>query len=421
MKLKEICLKNWKSFEDGILYLDPLTMLIGKNCSGKTNCYESLSFLSTVLNDGIEKALTSIRGSIEGLFLDISKPICLSILITKDEFIDYKYEICFKYNVSKKSIELCKERIYISELLKDCQDNLFCEIDYLENNNLPGFNLRFYCDEGKNILFDKYIYLTDTYEIATKYIPISYFIIVKDGIELYSKFNELTIFIYDSIKDIYWFDYSVRSIIESSTVSTELKKDCSNIKGYLGTISKDKISIINTYLSQLSEQPFKELRIDVLNNIVDISIIEVIDGNDITVNSDIMSKGTLYFISLLTIVICVPDHSYLILDDVERNLHPSKMELLMKLFKLEAITRGVSIIFTTNNTYLIDLMPTNLMEYIQVCYRHPTKKYSLLNSIGNLDSYTHLISSGSLGSLCQKGKIEEYFQREILEDELKNN
>ncbi len=44
--LKEITLKNWKSFNESILYIDPITALIGPNASGKSNALDALSFLN---------------------------------------------------------------------------------------------------------------------------------------------------------------------------------------------------------------------------------------------------------------------------------------------------------------------------------------------------------------------------------------
>lgn len=43
--LKELHLKNWKSFKEATLYIDPLTVLIGTNASGKSNVLEALEFL----------------------------------------------------------------------------------------------------------------------------------------------------------------------------------------------------------------------------------------------------------------------------------------------------------------------------------------------------------------------------------------
>lgn len=39
--IKELNLKNWKSFKDSTLYIDPLTILIGTNASGKSNLLDA--------------------------------------------------------------------------------------------------------------------------------------------------------------------------------------------------------------------------------------------------------------------------------------------------------------------------------------------------------------------------------------------
>ncbi|MFK8163712.1 MAG: AAA family ATPase, partial [Lewinella sp.] len=43
--IKSITLKNWKSFGEATLYVDPLTVLIGTNASGKSNFLDALVFL----------------------------------------------------------------------------------------------------------------------------------------------------------------------------------------------------------------------------------------------------------------------------------------------------------------------------------------------------------------------------------------
>lgn len=48
--IKEIRFQNWKSFEDATLYIDPLTVLIGPNASGKSNALDALEFLRRIAN-----------------------------------------------------------------------------------------------------------------------------------------------------------------------------------------------------------------------------------------------------------------------------------------------------------------------------------------------------------------------------------
>ncbi|MBJ7296257.1 MAG: AAA family ATPase, partial [Dolichospermum sp.] len=70
--LKKLILENWKSFRYAELPLDPLTVLIGTNASGKSNVVEALEFLQRIANgENIEtalagdKTLSSIRGGVE--------------------------------------------------------------------------------------------------------------------------------------------------------------------------------------------------------------------------------------------------------------------------------------------------------------------------------------------------------------------
>jgi len=48
--IKQVTFENWKSFRKATLFLDPLTVLIGTNASGKSNVLEGLAFLSRVVN-----------------------------------------------------------------------------------------------------------------------------------------------------------------------------------------------------------------------------------------------------------------------------------------------------------------------------------------------------------------------------------
>jgi AAA15 family ATPase/GTPase len=41
-------LENWKSYEHGFLHIDPLSVLIGTNASGKSNALDALLLLNRV-------------------------------------------------------------------------------------------------------------------------------------------------------------------------------------------------------------------------------------------------------------------------------------------------------------------------------------------------------------------------------------
>lgn len=92
--IKEIKLINWKSFKDSILYIDPLSILIGSNASGKSNIIEALVFIKKILGkDTIEEALKMVRGGVEYAALWSNEEFAIEMLIEKDSETDYEYSI----------------------------------------------------------------------------------------------------------------------------------------------------------------------------------------------------------------------------------------------------------------------------------------------------------------------------------------
>jgi len=43
--IEELKLRNWRRFKDTTLYIDPMTIVIGVNASGKSNILDALLFL----------------------------------------------------------------------------------------------------------------------------------------------------------------------------------------------------------------------------------------------------------------------------------------------------------------------------------------------------------------------------------------
>ncbi|MFM6281957.1 MAG: AAA family ATPase, partial [Dolichospermum sp.] len=99
--LKKLILENWKSFRYAELPLDPLTVLIGTNASGKSNVVEALEFLQRIANgENLEtalagdKTLSSIRGGVEWAARKPENEFTLKVLISgENDQTDYLYVI----------------------------------------------------------------------------------------------------------------------------------------------------------------------------------------------------------------------------------------------------------------------------------------------------------------------------------------
>ncbi|MFM6912483.1 MAG: AAA family ATPase, partial [Dolichospermum sp.] len=128
--LKKLILENWKSFRYAELPLDPLTVLIGTNASGKSNVVEALEFLRRIANgENIEtalagdKTLPSLRGGVELAARKGENEFSLKVLVGDINEIDYWYDIFFEVNegvdIQQESIKIddFKNHTYVPESL----------------------------------------------------------------------------------------------------------------------------------------------------------------------------------------------------------------------------------------------------------------------------------------------------------------
>ena len=110
--LKMLRVQNWKSFENASLYIDPLTILIGTNASGKSNTLDALLFLQrTASGVGIFQAINGdlnlpmLRGGLEWVCRKPGKSFSLELLLdgeVKNQ--DYKYELQVQVNGAKAEV-----------------------------------------------------------------------------------------------------------------------------------------------------------------------------------------------------------------------------------------------------------------------------------------------------------------------------
>lgn len=85
--ITKLRLKNWKSFKDSTVYIDPLTILIGVNASGKSNVLDALDFLNKIStpNWSIDDAAGSIRGGADWIIRRGEKKCQLEVTVNDND------------------------------------------------------------------------------------------------------------------------------------------------------------------------------------------------------------------------------------------------------------------------------------------------------------------------------------------------
>lgn len=108
--IKQLTVKNWKSFEEATFFVDPLPILIGANASGKSNLLDAFLFLHRIFaNVGISQAVSGdvnlppLRGGFEWVCRKPENTFTIEAVIKESEKQDYLYTIsCIVNDVRAK-------------------------------------------------------------------------------------------------------------------------------------------------------------------------------------------------------------------------------------------------------------------------------------------------------------------------------
>jgi len=128
--LKQLILENWKSFHSADLEIEPLTILIGANASGKSNALDGLAFLNRIAQGkdlqvalAGDPQLPAICGGVEWAALRPATQFTLKALVgTEDDHTDYLYSITVE---TVPRVQLVAESLDRLQLRPKTEKNLY--------------------------------------------------------------------------------------------------------------------------------------------------------------------------------------------------------------------------------------------------------------------------------------------------------
>ncbi|WP_071191773.1 ATP-binding protein [Trichormus sp. NMC-1] len=416
--LKKLILENWKSFRYAELPLDPLTVLIGTNASGKSNVVEALEFLQRIANgENIEtalagdKTLPSIRGGVEWAARKGENEFTLKVLVGgKDEETDYCYSIKLK---TKPTINSLIEKIIIyneknnkyypikfglaahnkfflkSRLLNRSSDDRMT-LDFIDLENIYGEN-----GSGSGQLSEK-----NSYQMK---------IVQEQSLDLINKF------ILPTIQNIHILNPISYTMRDYSRLSENIEGDGSNIAGVLAALPDDKkAEVENTlseYLKDLPEGDIKKVWAEPVGRLKTDAMLycqeEWKPGEITEIDARSMSDGTLRFLAILTALLTRPEGSQIVIEEIDNGLHPSRAALLVKILKEIGTKRNIDILLTTHNPALLDAFGSEIVPFVVVAHRDSETGESKLTLLEDIENLPLLLASGTLGRLATKGAIEK--------------
>lgn len=408
--IKEIRYKNWKSFKDTVLYIDPLTILIGTNASGKSNALDGLAFLNgitkwtdlqNVLNG--DSTASGIRGGAEWASLKPETGFTLEVLL---EYDGSEYEYCI--GVSTLPVVELKSESLVQRNAGGENKILFATRPDPRNGD-DYLNISLYSKKTKektrltSISFQKRRSALNAVKELVSFGVSDEFVSGITGVV-----NELEkIFVLDPIPSL---------MRNYSSFSQSLQKDAANLAGVLAALpleQKEKIEeTLSNYVSQLPEKDIRKVWAEPVGRLKKDAMLyceeEWRPGEPpLIVDAEGMSDGTLRFLAILTALLTRPEGSLIVIEEVDNGLHPSRVGLLLKMLREIGEQRKIDVLVTTHNPALLDELGPEMVPFVVVSHRSQETGESQLTLLEDIQNLPKLLATGPLGKIASQGELEK--------------
>jgi AAA15 family ATPase/GTPase len=378
--ITELRLENWKSFGEATLYIDPLSILIGTNASGKSNVLDALQFLQNIAaGKSLTEALNNLRGGLDWGVKKFTSYFELSVFFKFDND-SYKYHI-------KCSV--------IGDKCVGEEEGLF----FLKNDVYESIFLFGKKDMGKwnnSVAYMAYNALSDLNESVDG----------KKGISG----------LIDVLNNIFLFNPLPLSMIGYSPLAESIASNASNIAGVLAALSSERQKEIEEtltqYASRLPERDIHRVYAEKVGKLGKDAMLYCDEkwgesGEVFTVDARAMSDGTLRFLAILTALLTLPEGSLLAIDEVDNGFHPSRAHLLLEALQTIGKQRNIDVLVTTHNPALLDALGTEFVPFVTVAHRDSITGESKLTLLEDIEQLPKLLAQGTVGKLSTQGLIEK--------------
>ncbi|WP_271680369.1 AAA family ATPase [Thermomonas mangrovi] len=414
--ITSLIIKDWKSYEEAILQIDPLTVVIGTNASGKSNALDALAMLNRLSMGSMfsvalqgDSTLTPIRGGIEWAARRPGNAFEVGVTCRADSLTDYEYKLVCEVadgrcDVSSEQLTRTKFRIGKGGRRMVAGTIKLFRTDYCAPAS-PTIVARLYNEKqgtprqlGRSnaILFQLM------------------------GQKLRQEIQEGIDAVLRSLRDIFILDPIPSHMRGYSPLSEALESDARNIAGVIAALPEAKRTeieaVLTKYASKLPERDISRVYAERVGKFQSDAMLycEESWGDDAgtaTVDARGMSDGTLRFLAILSALLTRPSKSLLVIEEVDNGLHPSRASMLLEMLRTVGKERGVDVLATTHNPALLDAMGTEMLPFITVAHRDSKVGFSKLTLLEDVKQLPKLLAQGSLGRLSSRGLIEGALQR----------
>lgn len=415
-ELVELRLKKFKSFQGAKIPLGPLTLLVGRNGSGKSNVLDALAVLSSLatgadLRDALDGGRDGpvVRGGSEGCapIGDSDFEIGCSVLI---EGVRYNLDVTI---ATSPTLQIKSEHLWTTrrsgqrrgeplDLLKtEVPESYSADIVARWENRKRGLN--------PPVTFRASQLLTSQ---VTARVPAT----SQAGREVHDIAEAMvsglaSIFILDPVP------HQMREYVPEK--DHRLRRSADNLSAVLRRLllRADTRGPLVSMTRSLSEAQVSDLGL-VSSELGDVmvTIDERIGHETRPVPARLMSDGTLRFLAISAALLDEPDaglgrssidapsERLLVVEELENGLHPSQAALLLNRLKSSASERNVRTLATTHSPAMLDALSGKDHKAVIVCSRREDG-WTQAQQLTSFPDYFVVAGRGSLGKAAVEDRL----------------
>ena len=386
--ITELRLQNWKSFADAKVFIDPLTIVIGTNASGKSNIFDALKFLRALSTPRhVTEVLNELRGGVSGAIRRGETSCKLSIVVSDEVGLSYDK----KQNVYISSEKLSEQGTDTAESVvlfkrEALAEPLSSEVGVTRSSTEHHDQLFF---EPRASVLSQLAYI-DCHEGIKK---------AASSVVAHLKRIRLANPIPEHMRGY-------------STLSDVLWEDASNLAGYLANMDEESQQLVYSellkYLAPLPDKDIKDIRaekIPLTNDAMLVCAEEWIPGEWQEQSARGMSDGTLRFAGIIAMLVTAEDKSLILLEELDKGVHPSRAKAMVKMLREIGREKQLDIVCTTHNATFVDELGAQMIPFISYVKRSEENGCTEVCLLDEKDNLTHLMATRSVGAMMTHNEL----------------
>lgn len=381
--IKKLTLKNFKSFRDSTIELGPLSIILGANASGKSNFVDALRFLQGCTRDltiseiisgkweGGQQIWGGIKGGESEAFNLIEKAQSFAISL--------EWELpglnTSQAGAHQIDIERVDEKLTIKK-----EQFAVGELEYVSRGLAANDTLD---------VFSTLTVLPQIIEAPA---------LIKQWARIFQPW----------MSGIYFPTFAPATMREYvSRKRTGLGQRGENLSAIIFHLTSDpkQRQTLLEWLRELCPQEIVDF--DFIQTQLGDVLLAVKEPNGVTISARSMSDGTLRFLATVVALLHAKEGSLFVLEDIDSDLHPSRLHLLVSFLEQVTASRKIQVIATSHSPYLLDHLSEQSLASVLVFARDHESQCTKVSKLVDIPGFAEARQHNPLDLLHASGWMEQ--------------